>query len=515
MIGTRTLGALALAAGVVLLAATRGWLAAAHLEGLSAASCIAAGAFVGLTAALLAAAVRPGRRSRTGLGVRGQVIRELPGPAQRILYAAAFACLALGVFDNDATARLTGLPAALATASPSEFCLPEAEAPPAPTVAAPAVAPGCALMVRAYQLGYARSLGSCAPRQVTPARAVRPTAICTRRQLDEPFGHFAWRRLASAAAALAKADPFGRASHRADEMRTKLRYIDTLMAQHLHAITSSPRASHHLWINLPDPRDSSWLADHLDPPRCETRYADLPLWRRWTNASALVDDVFGQLLFSPSFGQSPGNCHEYTVHWGAPEDACRRLLSDPAGFLSDQGVLDDVRDVLDRHRRQIELARLAADLGRPAVSAPPDPRTLVSLQCFSVGRAEVPAHPTEQSVTLDGTPVAVRELRAPPVRLTGAGPLEVYAELAALLAPGHYSGPAREASLSAPPVPGDLSHETYLLTRLDRVRDADPFLGASWPLEQSDLMEVYPLRRHLVGFIDAFRRRYFAQRGRL
>src|SRR6185436_10346329 len=71
------------------------------------------------------------------------------------------------------------------TASSASFC-PELEAKPA---ADDPNAPGCELIRRAYALGYAKDLGDCG---VTKARAAA-AAVCTLRQRDEPFAHYAWR----------------------------------------------------------------------------------------------------------------------------------------------------------------------------------------------------------------------------------------------------------------------------------------------------------------------------------
>jgi len=234
--------------------------------------------------------------------------------------------------------------------------------------------------------------------------------------------------------------------------------------------------------------------------------------------------VIGQLLFAPGYAVAPAQCGDYMIHWDAPADACRQLIADPPGFLARSGSLEPVRDVLDRQRRQVELRRLDGALGRrPTADPPPDPLAVVSLQCFVVdqaaaatgaGAGAVIAH----EVRIDGRAVSVRELRTPAVRAGGAGPIEVYEEMAALLA----GGPRGAASASSierlaaePPVPGDLAPPSHLFTRLERLRDADPFLGVRWPLERADLVDVYPFYRHLHRFVDAFRRRYMAERGHL
>ena len=60
-----------------------------------------------------------------------------------------------------------------------------------------------------------------------------------------------------------------------------------------------------------------------------------------------------------------------------------------------------------------------------------------------------------------------------------------------------------------------LEGEGFPLARLEVLEPADPFAGARWPLRRADLAEIYPYQRFLFSFIDGFRRRYLAQRGRL
>ncbi|HTM23426.1 MAG TPA: hypothetical protein VL172_23045, partial [Kofleriaceae bacterium] len=197
----------------------------------------------------------------------------------------------------------------------------------------------------------------------------------------------------------------------------------------------------------------------------------------------------------------------------------QRLTDDPAGFLADQGALAGVRAVLDRHRRTLEIRRLYDALGKKqTVDAPPDARTVVSMQCLIVDPAAIgPAAGRE--VMIDGYGLPVRELRVPAISGGGAGPIALYAQLGELLAGFHYGGPAREGSLrriaAAPPRREDVGGTDYLLARLEYVHEIDPFTGARWPLEDADLLEVYPVQRHLGDFIGAFRERYWAQRGRL
>jgi hypothetical protein len=378
-------------------------------------------------------------------------------------------------------------------------------------------------VLRAYKLGYARTLGACAPRQATPTAAPAPVArreVCTRRQLDEPVLHYGFRRVAGAARATAAVDPVTAADHRVTEARTHLDYLDGLLADIRHAITGTPHAAHHLWVNLPDPHPRSPASWFTGRERCSQQFADLPLWPAWQpgDEARLVEHVLGQLLFATRFGTT-ASCSDHVIHWDAPPDTCRRLADDPVAALDRSGALAGIRAVLDRRRRQLEIGALAQALGRSPPVAPPAAGAIASLACFIVGPAVDPAagptagsghEATGSTITVDGDPLSLREIRVPAVRTAGDGPIDVYAALARLLA-----GPGGDlAAAVRPPEPFEPGDD-FPLVRLDPLIDADPFRGARSPLARPELIEVYPFEHHLHGFVDGFRRRYLAQRGRL
>jgi hypothetical protein len=459
----------------------------------------------GVSNATTAAARRPRPRLVPGTP------REIPPIVQRALLLIGFTSIALVALGNHAAARIIQLPEQLSAPSPSTYCMPETPVAEAAKPQAPAPPPvdqaGCALVKRAFELGYAKSLGNCAPKVAAPVVAATTTEAkhetCTRRQLDEPMLHYGFRRVAGAFGAMTSVNPIASIEHRVDDVRAHIDYLDGLLADIRHAITGSPHAAHHLWVNLPDPHPGS-LADYfVGAPRCSTRFANLPLWPRWHagDESLVVEHVLGQLLFATRFGTT-ASCNDYVIHWNAPADACDRLAKDPAAFLAGNG-LSSIRAVLDRRHRQIQIGELAKSLGRAEPPPPPPVSAVVSVQCLIVGSA-VPAHGT--TVQIDGDDVGVREVRVAAITPTGDGPIDVYLALAALL--GGSDGRPR---VDAPPLDGP----DFQLARLEPLVDADPFAGARWPLSRPDLVEVFPFEPHLHAFIEPFRRRYLAQRGRL
>ena len=144
---------------------------------------------------------------------------------------------------------------------------------------------------------------------------------------------------------------------------------------------------------------------------------------------------------------------------------------------------------------------------------PPPARFVASVACFIVGK---PAHSAGREIAIDGETIAIRELAIPALRVTDSGPIELYVRLALLLGGTPYSGPAIAArDRVGREQPGTLGDASFPLLRLEPLADADPFAGETVPLGDPELLEVYPIERHLFSFVDAFRRAYLPQRGRL
>ena len=518
MIGLKSISAVAVAVALVAIAAARGALSATYLTSLSGVSWFAIGLVASLACALVGVGWRFGVKSRGAVALAGgrptlvdeaEGARELPGAIQRALVLAGLVAIVLGALGNHASARIVQLPDELEEPSPSQYCLPGSLAEAIarlPHVEAPHAEPtqaGCALVRRAVALGYAKSLGSCAPRpvQVETAPTVK-VETCTRRHLDEPYLHYAFRRLSEAFGKLGSAPPGEAVAHRESEIRVHLDHAEDLVADVRHAITGSPHASHHLWIDLPDPHPLTWRERFTGIPRCSTRFADLPLWPAIRDRSLLVEHVLGQLLFANRFGTT-ASCNDYVIHWGAPHDACAQLAKDPARFLAGDGALDSVRAVLDRRRRLLAIREMDRQLGRPLPAEPPPVSALVSLQCLATDRA---GKPTATTVMLDGETIAVRDLHVAQIRTDADGPIDVYLALAALLAGTDMPGPT---------APRTLDTTRFPLVHLDELVDDDPFTGARWPLQDPALVAVFPFEHHIRTFVDAFRRRYLPQRGRL
>ncbi len=535
--GLKSASAIVVAGLLVAIAAVRGALAPEHLAHLGAPACWTIGLVAALGTALVMQGWHPAVASRTAIAlhahrlaiIEGVVPRELPAFAQRALLFIGIACVAVSALGNHAAAKLAALPGELASPSPSRYCLPKVAAAPAAKAApapVPIEQPGCALVKRAFQLGYAKTLGSCAPK-VAVATPDAPVAtkpeVCERRQLDEPFLHFAARRLAGAFGDAVAESPIARIEHRAADVRTHIDYLGGLVADIHSAIEGSPHAAHHIWINLPDPHPTKLIEHFTGEPRCSTRFASLPLWPSWHagDESRVVEHVLGQLLFATRFGTT-ASCNDYTIHWDAPADACAKLRAAPTTFAT-----ASVGAVLDRRKRQLELGELAKRLGRTPPLAPPPADAIVSFACLSVGAAK-PA--TGTTVQIDGETISVREVGIAAVKPTGDGPIDVYLALAAML-----GGTAvLPAPRGAAPTPAELDGDDFSLTRLDALTFADPFYGTAppsggadgagqartvegtrWPLDRPDLVPVFPFEPHLHAFIETFRRGYLAQRGRL
>ncbi len=585
MIGIKSIAITLVTALAVVLTSRSDAVDAEHLRHLSTSGTFAIGLFASLCAALLAFGARPGlpskvaltfRRGRPALAFdldqqrpRPRVL-ELPAIVQRLCFVAFFACIGVVTLGGDVVHHLAAVPHELTKPSRAEYCLPEEPKPeeqaaaPLPPPPPPVDQAGCALVKRAFALGYTKSLGSCAPKAAvvvapkTPTEA-KPVEICERRQLDEPFTHYAYRKTAET---LSGASPVDAAGHVVDELQTRFSFTRDLLADITHSITGTPHASHHLFINLPDPHPTSFLSHAFtgEVP-CTTRFSDLALWPIYTPTTppaVVLEHAFGQLLFATRFG-SPASCSDYEIHWDAPRDTCTQIAANPHAALEAHDALEPIRHVLDRRRRQLAIRALAAALGETsALPEPPPARAVTSVACLMIDPASSLAA-TGRAITVDEQSISMREVVMTTLTPTGTVPLDAYIALSLLLGGTKHGGPAIDdasrmfdideevpvdeagsasdadsASDAGPAadatplrarsaeLPGALDDSTFMLVALEPLVDTDPFArtGPGAPaldaaLSRADVVEVYPFARHLHDFIDGFRRVYLPQRGRL
>jgi hypothetical protein len=446
-----------------------------------------------------------GKRRRIVIGETPGVARELPPRLRHALCVAAALLYALAVFDT----RALGLLEAFATGigRGGTYC-PE---PSAAAAAAPVEdpnAPGCALIRRAYALGYADSLGDCAPDKKRAATSEAAVPICTLRQRDEPLLHYSWRRLISFWQGLEGRAHAGTVRELGRDFGKRLDHLKSLAASQRQVLDSAPHASHHIFTNLPDPGGA------FRGETCGDRYLKLghrpdagtgPL-----RASRVFEHVVGQLLFEARYEPAAASCREVHVHFGAPPDTCEALAANPEAVLTRFGALAPVRAALARYRVAEELVALG---GRaPAAS----PEVFLSFQCYVEDGARAT---TLHRFSLDGYALDATSSHVAPLADDATLFTDRYDALARLLVRGfHYGALLSEAGLAQPAAGGleaSFAGKDYLLSRLYGLENVDLYLDPSWIGTRSDLLEVYPYRKHLKNYVQIFRRQYARERGRL
>lgn len=434
---------------------------------------------------------------------------DVPARVMHALYIAIFFGLALISLDNRAVALVRDMPARF-DRSNIDYCK-----PPAPPKQVKKQDQGCKLVERAYKLGYAKSLGSCAPRLDEEREVGR---LCTRRQLDEPVLHYAWRRLDDQIDDLRTVDDGPSFWER---FSVQLDHLKTLLDTTANTVAMRPRSSHHVFTNLPDPRPG--LRDRVGrmlERGCGERLAHLqhfpPMEAGPHGASKMFEQVLDQLMFNPIYKPIVAQCEEIVVHWGAPANACQQIEANAENALDELDALTSVREVLAWRDGRVELHDVDT---KHALDVPP-PSRIVSFQCLMFDDGAEPGPAVERAFVLDGVTLAVREARTKPLTADGASQIRLYKQLAALLAPSFgYGRLTSNQAVGAAPEEAAIAESfrqpTFMLTRLDLLRDADLFLGNEWLAKRPDLLAVYPYHLHLKTFIEIFRRQYKERRGRL
>jgi hypothetical protein len=456
---------------------------------------------------------RHGKSLLVGHAPQVEVI-DVPPFVQRSIYIAIFSCIALVALTNRAVALLREVPENFDRRG-MEYCA-EPE-PPTPEEQKQDQA-GCKLVLRAYKLGYTKDLGTCAPKDEAERKQL--AEVCRRRQLDEPYLHYAYRLFDKHTQELFEE---GSGPGTFERMQTQLDHFGAMFGGMFDSVAMRPRSSHHLFTNLPDPRPSlrDRFREVLDNEICGARLGQLPHFPRMEPGAAgpskLLEHVLAQLLFNPSYQPVVADCKEVIVHWGAPKDACAKLAANPHDFLDEYGAADDVSEVLESRKRKLELSRIGmrALPGEVATA-----QRIVSFQCLVVGDATETAAPIDRTVTLDGEQFHVREARTTGLASDEGSQIRLYKHLAELLAEGFgYGRLTSNQAIGARPeeatMAASFGESALFLTKLDLLRDADLFLGNDWLAKRPDLLDVYPYHLHLQNFVEIFRRQYRQHRGRL
>lgn len=458
---------------------------------------------------------------------------DLPAGLQYSIYIVLAFLIGLLTIDGRAISLVQELPSKLTMAG-SQYCPEEEEE----EETSADESPGCALVRRAFELGYAKSLGSCGDKEKEET-----TEICLMRQHDEPFLHYTWRLLQGAWTSLQGIVSTESLANLREVFEAKTDHLDTLFAAQALVLGTGPRASHHIWTNLPDPQ--GWLhaatGGALDPGRCIDAFERLP-HRPKTNgegahqASIMLIHALGKLLFEPRYAPAAGFCREYTIHWASPADACDQLAENTEVFLEEAGALGQVRAVLDRHDLNQDLQELpdaatngsggllsrqpdtASGESRLGGDAPPIQRFL-SFLCYVEEERPAP----ERSVrpfSLGPHRFVAEQLRVPSDGDASNAEVDRYGYLATLLVRGfHYGGLMSEASIDFGDGGGAsaaaFADGPFRLATLDGLADLDMFLGNGWIMRTEHLRDLYPYHLHLKNYVEIFRRQYLLERGRM
>lgn len=481
-------------------------------------------------------------------------IFEFPSVAREVLCIAIFLNLALITIGNGEFDDLKKFPSEILE-SKSGYCPSKEEAENAPPKA------GCELIIRAFKLGYAKDLGICEPKKIDPENL----EVCQKRRHDEPYLHYMSRLMLSSYADKVAFFENNKAKEIEDKFRLQLKELEVLKDYQRYAISAAPRASHHIWTNLPYPENKfvEQYRKYFKPSYCIEQFQNQTNTVRLKKDdkrkdSKMLQHVYGQLLFNPKSKDTVGFCKEYKIHWDSASNTCEKFAKNPSSVLQDTNVLDEVELVLKRHDianailsldekiKEIE-SKSAVDKTKKSNSPAKGYKSgkkakskiikgkiakdkqqirrkneLVSFQCFM--QADKPGYRNKKrTVRLNDTKFIVRTRHFPVIESKGDSQISMYKEFSKILENRfHYSQLTSRSDIKieigVDSVPGDikiLEDPSYLFTRLERLKNVDIFLGNKWVLERDDLLDVYPYHVHLKNYVKSFRSEYSKSRGRL
>lgn len=379
---------------------------------------------------------------------------------------------------------------------------------------------GCELIYKAYKLGYSKSLGTCADEEEEKIKS-----ICTLRQKDEPYLHYAWRLIEKTLSGANIGISEKNKSILDSVYKKEYQQLEDLLERQYQVLNSGPRSSHHIWTNLPTPDGKviHFIKKHLLPNSCITEFNQMSNRFKTpedpeNEKSKALEHTFGHLLFNPAYKTVIGACREFEIHWNSPNDVCKELIKTPELVLKKYGVLREVHRVINRFelRNRINQSRSEPPIKQNKFK----PEQVISFHCLNI--LEGGESSSYSSFKYAGYQLNAYSLRVPPKKDNLREPFITFHNLSKLLNKGfkyggyHSNEIVITASSKIDPLGSDdFKSFTFYLTQLGLFHEADLFIGHNWIQEREDLLRVYPHYRHLNHFVQIFRNRYKDQRGRL
>lgn len=433
------------------------------------------------------------------LSQQERVVRifDLPAFVKRLLIFFSFAGLAVGFFQFRELHQLLGVQNRTFFGK-EHFCPKEKN-----DLEEAKLRPECRLIFRAFQLGYAKDLGTCGKKEEE-----KPT-LCFLRQHDEPYIHYAYRKLTDLSAGVATLYRSFNQDELKKQLRDDLDRFEPLVKDRLSELKNDPQSLHVFLSALPSPRTQSLFAKP-----CDRIYKKLPnRLPQEASASSLAEHALGHLMFDQSYKKAGVKCEEYRLVWEVPAETCKSLIRKPQETLQKMGLLQELEGITDRYQR-----KRAANPGREYFP----PRFFSSVSCMTSDPALgiMPAKLQKATVKIRNSQIEVRALFLPPERPEFSPAIAQFRHTARLMSPTFQYGELQSRS-SLLVEPGQAVNETLLnerdfrLTRLGFLRDADVFLGSAWLERRADLLSLYPYHLHLNHFVNRFRESYDQQRGRM
>lgn len=482
---------------------------------------------------------------------------ELPSVIRQLLSISIFLSFAIIALDNGEFDKLKKFPSEILQAE-GDFCPNNEDVIDAPPKA------GCELIIRAYKLGYAKDLGICEPKKIDPEKL----QVCQKRREDEPYLHYMSRLLLSSIDKQIAFFEDNKAKKIEDKFRLQVKELEILKDYQRYAISAAPRASHHIWTNLPYPENKfiEQYRKYFKPSYCIEQFQNQTNTVRLKKDderrdSKTLEHVYGQLLFNPKSRDSVAFCKEYKIHWNSQPDTCKQFAKNPKAVLKESKVLAEVELVLNRHDiansilsldekiQKIESTSVSSVTAENNKSNSKNKENksatntkgkivkakiaknkqqirkkneLVSFQCFMQTDEKRKKNLTN-NVKLDNTKFLVRTGYFPKIDNEGDSQISMYKEFSKVLENRfHYSKLKSRSDINVEQNLAEskddaelLRAPSYLFTRLEKLKNVDIFLGNPWVLERDGLLDVYPYHVHLQNYVKSFRSEYSESRGRL